>query len=212
MVKGNNKRSGKHSGKNAERADKVALTIAHSKSSKGGKHSANGRHPLHETRIDLPAKARVRICEILNQTLAESLDLQTQIKQAHWNVKGVHFYQLHLLFDELAGEIEDYVDLFAERITTLGGTAMGTVRMAAKASRLPEYPTDITDGLEHVVALAERFAKFGASVRDNIDKTDDLGDLDTADIYTEVSRTVDKRLWFLEAHLQAESASHELSL
>ena len=188
--------------------------------SKNGKHDhtmGNGkqpkqkRSPLHSTRIDLNEKVRGHLCEILNQTLADSLDLYTQTKQAHWNVKGVHFYQLHLLFDEIAGEILDYVDLFAERITSLGGTAFGTVRMAAEASSLPDYPTDIDEGMEFVVALAERLAHYGETLRENIDVTDDLGDKDTADIYTEVSRDIDKRLWFLEAHLQAGSAERETS-
>lgn len=158
---------------------------------------------LYPTRIDIPAEARKQIVEILNQTLAASLDLKTQVKQAHWNVKGTDFYQLHEMFDEIAGELEEYIDMFAERITALGGYACGTVRMSAAASILPEYPTDILMGMEHVTALTDRFAPYAKHLREAIDKTDDLGDLDTADLYTEVSRTIDKRLWFLEAHLQA---------
>lgn len=157
---------------------------------------------LYPTRIDIPAEARVQIVVLLNQTLAATLDLKTQTKQAHWNVKGTDFYQLHELFDELAGELEEYVDLVAERITALGGYAVGTARAAASNSILPEYPFDILDGKEHVTALADRFAPYAKHVREAIDKTDDLGDLDTADLYTEISRTIDKRLWFLEAHLQ----------
>jgi len=167
------------------------------------------RPQLHPTRIDLPERTRDQLCEILNDTLAETLDLQTQVKQAHWNVKGVHFYQLHLLFDEMAGEVAEFVDEFAERITTLGGTAFGTIRMAVKKSTLPDYPTDIVEGMEHVEALADRYAQYAESVRENIDVADHLGDVDTADLFTEVSRAIDKRLWFLEAHLQAESAVRE---
>ncbi|AFY32663.1 DNA starvation/stationary phase protection protein Dps [Calothrix sp. PCC 7507] len=157
---------------------------------------------LYPTRIDIPAEARVQIVVLLNQTLAATLDLKTQAKQAHWNVKGTDFYQLHELFDELAGELEEYVDLLAERITALGGYALGTARAAASNSILPEYPFDILDGKEHVTALADRFAPYAKHIRQAIGKTDDLGDADTADIYTEISRTIDKRLWFLEAHLQ----------
>jgi starvation-inducible DNA-binding protein len=184
-------------------------------SSKNGANngSKNGggrlRNQMHATRIDISERNRDQLCEILNDTLAETLDLQTQVKQAHWNVKGVHFYQLHLLFDEMATELEEYVDMIAERITTLGGTAFGTIRMAVKKSTLPDYPTDITEGMEHVEALAERYAQYGESVRENIDVTDHLEDKDTADLYTEVSRGIDKRLWFLEAHLQAESGIRE---
>lgn len=153
------------------------------------------------TRIDLSANIRTTVVEILSETLASTLDLKTQAKQAHWNVKGMEFYSLHLLFDELAGELEGFVDMVAERITALGAQANGTARMAAGSTILPEYPLDITDGVSHVTALAERYAVYAKHVRDAIAKTDAAGDLDTADLYTEISRAIDKRLWFLEAHL-----------
>lgn len=162
---------------------------------------------LYSTRIDLPADTRTQVVDLLNQSLAATLDLKTQVKQAHWNVKGMNFYQLHELFDEIAGELEGYVDMIAERVTALGGVALGTARIAASESILPEYPLDIVDGKDHVTALAERFAPYAKMVRDAIDKTDELGDADTADLYTEVSRTVDMRLWFLEAHLQGSDTS-----
>ena len=164
---------------------------------------------LYPTRIDIPAEARSQIVVLLNKTLAATSDLKTQVKQAHWNVKGTDFYQLHELFDEIAGELEEYVDMIAERVTALGGYAMGTARMAAANSILPEYPTDILAGMEHVTALADRFAPYAKHLREAIDKTDELGDLDTADLYTEVSRTIDKRLWFLDAHLQAAVVTNE---
>lgn len=138
----------------------------------------------------------------MNHSLASTLDLKTQVKQAHWNVKGLQFYQLHELFDEMASELEEYVDMVAERVTALGGLAVGTARTAAAQSILPEYPFDILDGKDHVIALAERYAAYGKLVRESIDATDELGDADTADLYTEISRDIDKRLWFLEAHLQ----------
>ncbi len=161
----------------------------------------NTSQKLYATRIDLPQEVRSPVINILSQTLASTLDLKTQAKQAHWNVKGLDFLQLHELFDELAGELEAYVDLVAERITALGGTALGTARIAAAASILPEYPLDIADGVAHVTALADRFAAYGQHLRRAIHQTDELGDADTADLYTEISRTIDKRLWFLEAHL-----------
>lgn len=163
--------------------------------------------PLHPTRIDLPAEERRHIIVILNQTLVSTLDLKTQVKQAHWNVKGMDFYQLHEMFDELATELEEFIDLFAERITALGGLALGTARMAAAESTLPEYPFDVWDGKDHITALADRYAPYAKLLRDNIHITDDLGDADTADLYTEVSREIDKRLWFLEAHLQGATSS-----
>ncbi|MEL7034783.1 MAG: DNA starvation/stationary phase protection protein Dps [Cyanobacteria bacterium J06592_8] len=162
---------------------------------------------LYPSRIDFPEGTRKEVITILNGTLAATLDLKTQTKQAHWNVKGMNFYSLHTLFDEMAGELEGYVDMVAERVTALGGFAMGTARVAAANSILPEYPFDIVDGQDHVVALADRFAMYAQHVREAIDKTDDLGDADTADLYTEISRTVDMRLWFLEAHLQGSDTS-----
>ena len=163
--------------------------------------STVSRQKLYSTRIDLPEDTRVKVIEILNQTLAATLDLKTQTKQAHWNVKGMNFYQLHELFDEIASELEEYVDMVAERITALGGTALGTARIAAESSILPEYPLDAVSGSEHVTALADRLGIYTKHVRKAIDATDELGDADTADLYTEISRTADKRLWFLEAHI-----------
>lgn len=160
---------------------------------------------LYQSRIDLSPKLRVQVCEMLNQSLANTFDLYSQVKQAHWNVKGPQFYQLHLLFDELADELLSYVDEQAERITALGGTAMGTVHMAAQQSKLEDYPLETVDGLDHVALLSERFSHFCQIVRENIDASAELGDADTADLFTEISRNSDKRLWFLEAHLQEEA-------
>jgi starvation-inducible DNA-binding protein len=156
---------------------------------------------FYQTRIDIALEVRSEIAKILNQTLAVTLDLKTQVKQAHWNVKGMQFIQLHELFDEMATELEGYVDMVAERVTALAGTPLGTARIAAANSVLPEYPLDAVDGKEHVTALAERYAIYAKHVREAIDTTGDLGDADTADLYTEISRDMDKRLWFLEAHL-----------
>lgn len=168
--------------------------------------SSNGQPQiLYPTRIDIPTDTRSAVIELLNQTLAYTLDLKTQVKQAHWNVKGMDFYQLHELFDEIAGDLEEYTDMFAERVTALGGAAMGTARIAAAVSGLPEYPFDILNGKDHVTALADRFAPYAKLLRDGIAKSADLSDADTSDLYTEVSRTIDKYLWFLEAHLQGES-------
>lgn len=153
------------------------------------------------SRIELPLELRQQVVAALGTTLATSVDLKTQIKQAHWNVKGLNFYQLHKLFDELAGEIEGYVDMVAERITALGSIANGTARVAAQESLLSEYPLDAVEGAEHLQALAECYAIFAKHVRDAIVSTDAAGDADTADMFTEISRTIDMRLWFLEAHL-----------
>ncbi|VEP13941.1 DNA protection during starvation protein [Hyella patelloides LEGE 07179] len=163
--------------------------------------STISKQKMYATRIDIAQNVREKVIDLLNQSLAATLDLKTQTKQAHWNVKGTDFYQLHQLFDEMAGELEEYVDMVAERVTALGGTALGTARLAAAESILPEYDLDAVGGMEHVTALADRYAAYGKHLREAIDSTDELGDADTADLYTEISRTIDKRLWFLEAHL-----------
>ena len=157
---------------------------------------------MFQTKNDLPAEARVKLVQFLNERLADCIDLQTQTKQAHWNVKGPQFIALHELFDKVNEAVEDYVDEIAERAVQLGGVAEGTARIVARRSTLAEYPPAV-DGRSHVQALSSALAAFGQSARKAIDETDKLGDRDTADIFTEVSRGIDKWLWFVEAHLQA---------
>jgi starvation-inducible DNA-binding protein len=157
---------------------------------------------MFKTRNDLPLESREPLVALLNQQLADTFDLQSQTKQAHWNVKGMHFFQLHELFDKLAEEVEEYVDLIAERATTLGGTALGTARMSASASRLPDFPLDLPDSRSFVEALVDRYAALAKTTRSAIDASNELRDADTADLFTEVSRGLDMNVWFLEAHLQ----------
>lgn len=159
---------------------------------------------MYTTKNSFPEKSRVQVVSLLQQQLADAIDLMLQAKQAHWNVKGPSFIALHELFDKISEETEEYVDLIAERIVQYGGMAEGTVRVSAKRSRLPEYPLNIAQGREHVQALSQALANFGESVRNAIDQADELGDKDTADIFTEISRGVDKYLWFVEAHNQAD--------
>lgn len=158
--------------------------------------------PLNPTRNDLSKPTREKIVKLLNARLADAVDLQTQCKQAHWNVKGPSFISLHELFDKVYDSVEEATDLIAERAVQLGGTAVGTARAAAKASTLKEYPHDLADGADHVAALADRLAAFGAAVRRAIEEATKLEDADTADVFTEISREADKQLWFVEAHAQ----------
>lgn len=158
---------------------------------------------MHNTKNDLAIEQRGKVIEHLNARLADAVDLKTQAKQAHWNVKGIHFFQLHELFDQVATAVEAHTDLIAERVTALGGTAFGTARVAANSSSLSEYPLEIIDGTAHVDALSTAMSDFGKRIRQNIDDADNLGDKDTADLFTEVSREIDKLLWFVEAHIQA---------
>jgi starvation-inducible DNA-binding protein len=159
---------------------------------------------VFKTKNDLPETIRVQAIELLNARLADAIDLQTQTKQAHWNVKGPNFIALHELFDKVNEDVEDYVDDIAERVVQLGGVAEGTARMASKRSSLNEYPANTVDGRGHVEALSSALAAFGKSARKGIDQANEFNDLDTADLFTEISRGIDKWLWFVEAHLQAE--------
>ncbi len=156
---------------------------------------------MFKTSIDIPEKSRVDLIALLNARLADTLDLKLQTKHAHWNVKGPQVQQLHELFDQIAGRLEEHSDLIAERVTALGGTANGTTRQVAAASTLAEYDLQATAGAEHVRALASRLSRLVAGVRAAIDKSTRLGDMSTADLFTEISRAADKDLWFLEAHL-----------
>lgn len=166
--------------------------------------SASKKEPkLYKTSNDIPKNTRVQAIELLNARLADAVDLHMQMKQAHWNVKGPNFIGLHELFDKIHEATGNYVDEIAERAVQLGGVAFGTVRMATKSTQLPEYPNDIAEGASHVHAVANVLSAFAHEVRSSIDKADDLDDADTADLFTEVSRGIDKWLWFVEAHVQA---------
>jgi starvation-inducible DNA-binding protein len=158
---------------------------------------------MYETENDISKERRTELNALMNRRLADAVDLQMQMKQAHWNVKGPSFIGLHELFDKVAEAVEGYVDQIAERIMQLGGIAEGTVRMAASRSRLPEYPLAISDGTAHVEAVARALSTFGKEVRTTVDEANALNDADTADLFTEISRGTDQWLWFVEAHSQA---------
>jgi len=155
---------------------------------------------------DLPAKTRAMSIDALNQALADLSDLYSQAKQAHWNVRGPSFFTLHKLFDEVAESAEEPIDDIAERVVQLGGIAQGTVRMAAKNTALSEFEVSDkaadTDPLAYAKALAAQFAACAKSIRAVIDTTANAGDADTADLFTGVSRALDKSLWFIEAHMR----------
>lgn len=165
---------------------------------------------LFESSVDINEDNRVRIIDILNARLADSADLKSQAKQAHWNVKGLQFLQVHELFDTIAEHADEASDLVAERATALGGVANGTVRQAAAASSLKEYDLNAVTVEEHLRAVSQRLASFANAAREAIDQTDDLGDPVTADLFTEIVRQADKDLWFVEAHLQGGSAAGQL--
>ena len=133
---------------------------------------------MFKTKNDLPENVRTQSIELLNARLADAIDLATQTKQAHWNVKGPHFIALHELFDKINEDVEDYVDGITERAVQLGGIAEGTARTVAKRSSLAECPTTAVDGCSHVEALSSALAAFGAAARKGIDQANELGDLE----------------------------------
>ncbi len=157
---------------------------------------------LFKSKIDIPEKSREALVELCNQCLADAFDFYSHAKQAHWNVKGMEFHQLHELFDEVADAIFPFVDMFAERATTLGGVARGTVRMAAGASELSEYPSDLTKGADHLEAVRDRLADLCGRLREAIEQAEQQDDPTTADLVTEASRVADLQLYFVESHLQ----------
>jgi starvation-inducible DNA-binding protein len=163
---------------------------------------AKPTHPLHKTRNHLPSNAKSVSIDLLNARLADGIDLALTTKQAHWNLKGPQFIGVHEMLDGFRTDQDEWNDTMAERIAQLGGTALGTTQAVATATKLPPYPTDIYAVADHLAALIDRYADFGNALRENIDQTDEAGDADTADIFTEVSRGIDKQLWFLEAHVQ----------
>jgi starvation-inducible DNA-binding protein len=159
---------------------------------------------MYPTKNDLPEATRRQMIDLCNARVADAIDLQTQTKQAHWNVKGPHFIALHELFDKVNADVEDYVDLIAERAVQLGGAVEGTARSVAKRSTLAEYSLKTGTGRQHVEALSSALAAFGKAIRAAIETSDQVGDKVTNDIFIEISRGNDKWLWMVEAHLSPE--------
>lgn len=150
----------------------------------------------------LSEEARAKISDALNARLADGLDLYSQIKVAHWNIKGPRFAALHPLFETFAVELSEFNDEIAERAVTLGGRAYGTSRTVAKKSTLPEYPSDISRDLEHVQLLSQRIEKYLEGVRQSRASVDQFSDQDTSDLLTSVVKTFEKHGWFLRATLE----------
>ena len=165
---------------------------------------------MYQTKNDLPAPTRADVMAILTARLADRIALMHQAKQAHGNVKGPSCIALHTLFDEVVDAAEDSMDLLAARVVQVGGTAEGTIQVATARTGLKAYPLTLAEERAHVEALSSALAAYGTSVRQGIEQADTLGDTDTADMFTEISRGVDTYLWFVEAHL-GSSARQETS-
>lgn len=161
---------------------------------------------MYKSRSDLPEGVRRSVIELLQTRLSDALDLEAQAKQAHWNVRGTDFFQLHQLFDQVHDSVEEFVDMLAERITTLGGVADGRVQTTSARTTLPPYPLDAVEGTAHVIALSDALAAFTASARAAIDASANLAEAVTADLFTEIARATDKQLWLVEAHAHPTTA------
>lgn len=159
---------------------------------------------LWNTHHDQPEKRRVVLIQLLNQQLADLIDLGLQAKQAHWNVKGAYFTMLHALFDEVADKVGELTDEVAERAVMLGGIARGTSQTVSKDSRLPAYPLDALDGREHLWAMSAALAQSAQASREAISSAEETGDAGTVDLFTQVSRSIDALLWKVEAHVALE--------
>lgn len=157
---------------------------------------------LHTTKNGIPEKVRIELISMLNASLASIIDLYAQLKQAHWNVKGPEFIALHELFDQIAEELEEHIDTVAERAAALGGTVLGTVQEAVKNTALSPYPTHITKAKDHLEHLTHNVAIIGELTREHMDESEELDDMATNDVFIDLSRFLDKNLWFLESHLQ----------
>jgi len=174
--------------------------------------TAQGGQPAAQqfpTRSYLSQNVRTSSIQRLNRCLADSIVLQSQAKYAHWNVKGLHFFPLHELFDEIAEEFEDHIDEIAERITSLGGQAIGSTYTAASTSNIPPLSTSAVTGVEFIEMLADRIAMHDANLSQDIQAATQSGDVDTADLLNEISREVGEQRWFLEAHLQGPTMQNE---
>jgi starvation-inducible DNA-binding protein len=156
---------------------------------------------MRNTHNTLSEDIRAKSVGLLNKHLVAVIDLHGQVKQAHWNVRGPAFIAFHELFDKVADTVEGYSDTLAERAAALGGTAQDTVQVAADRSFLVPYALGIADEKEHIVTLSASLAAFGKSARLAINEAAAHGDADTADLFTEISRGIDRHLWFVESHL-----------
>jgi starvation-inducible DNA-binding protein len=151
--------------------------------------------------IGLTSNVKTEVIDLLNARLADAIDLALVTKQAHWNLRGPTFIAVHELLDTLRDDIDEHVDIIAERVAQLDGVALGTVQAVGAATALAPYPTDIRKVADHVAALVERYAALSKSTRASIEAADEAGDADSADIFTAFSRSLDKSLWFLKSHL-----------
>lgn len=165
---------------------------------------AKAARTITRTRNDTDSNAKAVSQDVLQAIVSDAIDLTNATRQAHWNVKGSHFYGLHQMFERFYNMLNKNTDEMAERMVQLGGVPDGTTQGTGGRTRLIAYDAQLLDGLEHCDALADRYSALAHSLRDGIDKTDEAGDADTSDLLTQVSQEVEQALWMIEAHLQGK--------
>ena len=158
---------------------------------------------MYRNRVALSDEQKTKVVAVMQERLAEALDMYSQAKFAHWNVKGVNFYQLHLVFDSVAEAIFPQIDQIAERMTQLGGVANGTVRQSATTSQIPEFNVKLVAGMDYVNALANSLGTYAHSLREASEQIDEIGDEPTSDFFKQLDIEAEEQLYFLESHLEA---------
>lgn len=158
---------------------------------------------MYKSPSHLSETARKAVADTLNERLSDGLDLHSQIKVAHWNIKGPGFAALHPLFETFALGLAAHNDAIAERAVTLGGRAYGTARHVASHSKIAEYPQETTRDLEHVKLLAERIEQYLDQVRASRKIAEENADTDSVDLLTAVVTEFEKHAWFLRASLDS---------
>jgi starvation-inducible DNA-binding protein len=158
---------------------------------------------MYKSPSHLSESARASVARSLNELLANGLDLHSQIKVAHWNIKGPGFAALHPLFETFAVGLAAHNDSVAERAVTLGAKAYGTARHVAAHSKITEYPQETTRDLEHVKLLAERIEQYLVQSRATRAVAEGQSDTDTVDLLTAVISEFEKHAWFLRASLDS---------
>lgn len=156
---------------------------------------------LFKTGVALSEEARIQMVDLLNSILADACDLHSHLRHSHWNLKGPMFLFLHRYLDELSNRVLKNTDVLAERIATLGGIANGTVRQIATASSLPQYDLDAVSGPDHLRALARRMHLLASRLRLLVEVAAHSGDVVSADLGTELLRSLEHELWTIEAQL-----------
>ena len=185
------------------RVERLTLPMAKTEAKSEMKNGAKMPTRMYKNRVALPDDVKKQVVEEMSKTLAASLDMYSQAKFAHWNVKGLNFYQLHLVFDDTAKTIFKQIDKIAERFILIGGIAIGTVWYSSATSEIPPYNVDAISGPEHLEALANALGTYCALLRDVSDKVDEIGDSPTSDFYNQLIVDSEEELYFLESHMEA---------